>query len=262
MAEESENKKIQPDIFSDVVPESETLPLDGEVVQKDYAKLTEDKGATSAGSSGGGSNTPPSDKGATVAEPTPGAESSPFSPPPTTGKTPEEIQTEAEQAVDLMLKGYSKMHDFSRFLAKKDEQQLAGEHVNGKINLDLTFPLPKGPVTIKEIVGEYNSSIDEAIVVTEEFKDNVRPKLVRIAVKRGWGLSDELSVLAYLVEDLATKAGLLIGLNKSMKMILDMGYESMKKKKKGVEEDTHKEPPIDTTGADNWREASDAKIVD
>lgn len=255
MAEESEESKkiIQPDIFSDVIPDAETLPLDGEVVQKDYAKLTEEKAGPGAGSSGGGSSSPPADKGETVAEPKPGdSASSPLSA-PSTAKTPEEIHNEAEQAVDLMLKGYSKGHDLGRYLTKKDTHQLAAEHSKGKINLDLTFPLPGGPVTIKEIVKEYNDSIDEAIVVTEEFKENVRPKLIRIAIKRGWGLSDELSVLAYLVEDVATKAGLLIGLNKSMKMILDIGYESMKKKDKGVDEkEIPKEDPIDTSGADNW----------
>lgn len=256
MADTDENKKIQPDIFSDVIPEAETLPLDGEVVQKDYAKLTEEKpsGSTSPSGGSGGST---SSSTAPPSEVTPEASTSTASNPlsaPSTAKTPEEIHNEAEQAVDLMLKGYSKAHDFGRYLTKKDGHQLATEHAKGKINLDLTFPLPGGPVSIKEIVKEYNESIDEAIIVTEEFKENVKPKLVRIAIKRGWGLSDELSVLAYLIEDVATKVGLLVGLSKSMKMILDMGYESMKPKKSAEEKETVKEDPIDTSGADTWRE--------
>lgn len=220
-------KSIPIDIFSDKIA-SEIIPMDDQVEQKDYGNLKNP--GDNSGGSGGGNNT--TDSGGGTSDNS-GGSSKPDSATvnsATPEKTPEEIRTEAEQAVALALRGYDKTHGFARYLTIKDQNKLAGDHAAGKLNLNMSLPLGKGgsTITVGEFIQSYNEQINENIKVSERFKTEITPPLVRIAIKRGWGLSDEMTVLALVAEDLGTKVGLLFGLNKSANMILELSYNQMK----------------------------------
>ncbi len=102
-------KEIPKDIFSDVIPEAEILPLDGEVKQQahgvlqDTAQTSDKKPGTET--SGGDNKPPTSDNTAATSD-------SSAKPPDSTmtatnqAKTPEEIKTGAEQAAMLAIHGY------------------------------------------------------------------------------------------------------------------------------------------------------------
>lgn len=265
-----EKKELPLDIFSDAMPTSEDLPLDGAVVEKEYAVASEEVRPPT----GGGTTTPPpppitnadGTTQAPVAPPVAGVTAEP-------ARTPEQIQSEAAQLVDMLLKGYEKLHGLGRWAGKVDETELVQEHMSGKIDLNTELPLGRKSITVKEFFHEYNASIDENIVVDDEFKEKIKPPLIRIAIKRGWALGDEMYVGMLLGEDLATKASMLIGLKKSANLVLKACHDLMKKKNgaadlkeereekhdKADEKNTEDVPFTETKidESDSWREESE-----
>ena len=258
-------KDIPADIFSDEIPQAEIIPLAGEMNTKDYAGIKDGPKT----SSDGGSNKPPvTPTDGTTATPDPN--NGPTPDPSTTAaaigtKTPEEIRTEAEQMVAMMLRGYEKMHGLGRWAGKVDQNELMNQHLSGKIDLNLLLPLgKKGPVPVQQFFTDYNESIDENIVVTNKFKEEITPPLVRIAIKRGWILGDELFVAMLLSEDLATKVSMLVGLKKSANLVLEACQGIMKKQNETTQkQEVKKEAPVEQATQMNedqmWEQANDAE---
>ena len=235
------------DLFSDKMPGEEVLPLDGQVRHKEYASLPDATAETSSSSSTSSDGvTPP---------PTPAV----IEPP----KTPEEINSQAEATVLLMLKGYDKLHSLGRWLGKVDQGDLTQQHAKGKIDLERILPLGKKTITVQDFFTEYNQGIDENIVVTQEFKDQITPPLKRICIKRGWLLSDEGTVLVLLGEDLSTKVSMLIGLKKSANLVLNAVQEMTKatrEKSEGKKQPpTQEEHPAPAEEIVDWHEAGDGE---
>ena len=199
-----EGKKIPVDIFSDKIPNKEVLPLDGQVKTKDYAALPNDQ----PGAEPGGSIPPATTPGSAATSPA------------ATPANPEEIKNQAEQTVDLMLRGYEKLHALGRYLGKVDQNELASMHASGKMDLEQELPIGNKKVSVGNFFNEYNTELDTNISVSEDFVKNIKPPLTRICIKRNWLLSDELYVGSILAEDLTTKVSLLIGLKKSANLIL------------------------------------------
>ncbi len=251
-AETSASTDLPADLFSDKIPGEEVLPLDGQVKEMSYAALPTDGGTPVAAGATTFEEAKPGDPSATA--PT----TAPVAPPP----TPEEMKSQAEQTADLMLKGYDKIHVLGRYLGKVADNDLAQMHAKGKINLDQQLPIGKKRVRIGDFFDEYNQSIDENIVVSEEFKTNIKPPLVRVCLKHGWLLNDEMYILTLLADDVVTKTSMLIGLKKSANLILDACQQMMKatnernaeskaKVKEAPPADQH--PPMPEEAAD-WHE--------
>lgn len=267
-AETPASTDLPADLFDDKIPSAEVLPLDGPVKEKAYAALPTDQpaGPSASGASpatpseGGGA--PPADPGATAPtasfDSTPSAPAQPVAPP----LTLQEINDQASQTADLMIRGYDKLHMLGRYLGKIDEQELGRLHSKGKINLEQTFPVGKKTITAAGFFSDYNAGIEENIVVSTEFKEKIRPPLIRICVKRNWLLNDEAYVLTMLAEDMTTKVSMLIGLKKSANLVLEACHEIMKKQNtKAPEAKVSEHPEAKGPGAPSdfeqpvdWRE--------
>lgn len=221
------------DLFSDKMPGEEVLPLDGQVKEKPYAALPGDA-AESTPSTG-------TEKSSSESSSTPSPDAKPAEKP----LTPEEIQSQASQTADLLLKGYDKLHALGRWIGKVDESDLAQMHAKGKINLEQVLPLGKKSITVHGFFQEYNQGIDQNIVVEQEFKDKIKPPLVRECVRRGWLLSDMNYILVMTAEDLSTKIGMLVGLKKSANLVLNACQEMMKAQREQGQ--TKKSPPQQQT---------------
>lgn len=247
------------DLFSDKIPDSEVLPLDGPVKVKDYAALPSD--ATEPKPSPNGSEP----AATTFQEAKPGDSTAPapavVTPPP----TPEEIQSQAAQTADLLIKGYDKLHMLGRWAGRVDESELSQMHAKGKINLDQILPLGRKSITVQDFFAEYNAGINENIVVSQEFKDNIRPPLIRECVRRGWLMNDMTYILVLLGEDVVAKTSMLVGLKKSANLVLDAcktmvaTQKEMGKTKKAdrtPEPSDNIEPPPAEENVD-WREPTE-----
>lgn len=251
-------KEIPDDLFSDTIPSDPVLPLDGQVKTKDYAVINDGSGNNGGGGKNppippvsGDSTPPPTGDGSSIPPPVgDGSMSPPLSP---GGKTPEEIRTEAEQMVKLILKGYDKLHGVGRWVGKIDDNQLMNLHMQKKIDLDYKLPLGTKSIAVRDFFSGYNQEIDENIIVTDEFKEAVTPPLVRIAIKRGWSMGDEMYVMMLAAEDLGTKMSMLVGLKKSANLILDACMQIMKAKNTPPPEGKKEKPDINPES--HWKDA-------
>jgi hypothetical protein len=123
----------------------------------------------------------------------------------------------AEMTLDIYEKGCG----FLGKLPEISEQKLDKLIAEGEIDGDIQLPTESGNLGVKDFAVEYNSSIKEAFEVTDDFKDKVRPPLIRVFKKRGIGMTDEQLLAYYFVTDLGTKTAQAFMLRKTANNILD-----------------------------------------
>ncbi len=155
--------------------------------------------------------------------------------------TPAEKLFAAEQLADAMIMGYDKLHNLGRWYIKKSEEDLYEDHVEGKIDIQMSIPLdenPNGPtLNLGEFTKEFNTEVDNNFVLSQGFKDRVRPPLIRICEKNGWGMTDEQTLAFAVIEDLAGKTAMCIGMKKAYNKMYGMFAKMHEGKKKELEEE-------------------------
>ena len=150
----------------------------------------------------------------------------------------EDKRKAAEVTVDIALQGYEMVHMGVRKIVKISDNQKTQWATKKELdfNQQLSIDETGNTVTASQFFDRYNKTIDELIVVDKEFKDKITPPLVRIVMKRGWGLSDEQTAIALLMKDVGIKGSLLYGVNSSLNMIVKKLKEdtALKKKTEGT----------------------------
>jgi hypothetical protein len=127
----------------------------------------------------------------------------------------------AEMMAEMTLDIYEKGCGFLGKLPEISESKLDQLIAEGEIDPDIQLPTESGNIGVKDFAVEYNSSIKDAFEVSEDFKNNVRPPLIRVFKKRGIGMTDEQLLAYYFVTDLGTKTAQALMLRKTSKNILD-----------------------------------------
>jgi len=127
----------------------------------------------------------------------------------------------AEMMAEMTLDIYEKGCGFLGKLPEISESKLDKLIAEGEIDGDIELPTESGNLGVKDFAVEYNSSIKEAFEVTDDFKDKVRPPLIRVFKKRGIGMTDEQLLAYYFVTDLGTKTAQAFMLRKTANNILD-----------------------------------------
>ena len=127
----------------------------------------------------------------------------------------------AEMMAEMTLDIYEKGCGFLGKLPEISEQKLDKLIAEGEIDGDIQLPTESGNLGVKDFAVEYNSSIKEAFEVNDDFKDKVRPPLIRVFKKRGIGMTDEQLLAYYFVTDLGTKTAQAFMLRKTANNILD-----------------------------------------
>ena len=127
----------------------------------------------------------------------------------------------AEMMAEMTLDIYEKGCGFLGKLPEISESKLDKLIAEGEIDGDIQLPTESGNLGVKDFAVEYNSSIKDAFEVSEDFKNNVRPPLIRVFKKRGIGMTDEQLLAYYFVTDLGTKTAQAFMLRKTANNILD-----------------------------------------
>lgn len=127
----------------------------------------------------------------------------------------------AEMMAEMTLDIYEKGCGFLGKLPEISESKLDELIAEGEIDPDIQLPTESGNIGVKDFAVEYNSSIKDAFEVSEDFKNNVRPPLIRVFKKRGIGMTDEQLIGYYFITDLGTKFAQALMLRKTTKNILD-----------------------------------------
>lgn len=123
----------------------------------------------------------------------------------------------AAELVDSVLDVYGLAHQFGAWVAKVNLDKLTIDEMEGKI--DLSVPLQVSATqtkTLKQFLEQYNLDCEKNIAVDEDFVNKVRPIMIRVAEKRGWGLTDEERLLYLFGRDIFEKSALIYGMKKGV----------------------------------------------
>lgn len=149
---------------------------------------------------------------------------------------PQEKQVACEQMVDTFLGMYESLHTVAINFAKVSEDKVQEMGIKGDLDPSERIPVDEqgNTMTVMDFVKSYNDQTEEALGYDREFNLKVRPAMVRIFMKKGWGLTDEQFVLLAFGQDLATKGAMFYGLKKSINGTLDLIKKQHKRSKGGI----------------------------
>jgi hypothetical protein len=139
-----------------------------------------------------------------------------------------------ESLVDTVLDAYEQAHRYAQYVVKVDEETLMQKQAEGKIDLSMQIPVSEtgDTMSVAEFVAQYNEKGANAIKYDKEFGIKVRPAMIRVFMKRGWGMTDEQFLLYMFGKDIAIKVGIMFQLKKTINGTLEM-IEKMHKRNGG-----------------------------
>ena len=127
----------------------------------------------------------------------------------------------AEMMADMTLDIYDKACFYMGKIPEISESKLDKLIAEGEIDPTIQLQTEAGAMPIKDFAVEFNDSIKDAFQVTDEFKEKVKPPLIRVFKKRGIGMNDEQLLAYYFVTDLGAKGAQAFMLRKTANGILD-----------------------------------------
>jgi hypothetical protein len=139
-----------------------------------------------------------------------------------------------ESLVDTVLDAYEQAHRYAQYVVKVDEETLMQKQAEGKIDLSMQIPVSEtgDTMSVAEFVAQYNEQGANAIKYDKDFGIKVRPAMIRVFMKRGWGMTDEQFLLYMFGKDIAIKVGIMFQLKKTINGTLEM-IEKMHKRNGG-----------------------------
>jgi len=158
-----------------------------------------------------------------------------------------------ESLVDTCLDAYEQLHRYAQMVVKVDEEQLMQKQAEGKIDLSMEVPVTENgdTMSVGEFVAQFNQQSQDALKYDKEFGYKVRPAMIRVFMKRGWGMTDEQYLLYMFGKDVAVKLSIMYQLKKTINNTLDVfekahqrnyGGGSSKVYQSEIIEDDYEEP--------------------
>ena len=137
------------------------------------------------------------------------------------------------QLVDTFLDGYKVIHTFGQRYFTISEEEIVKKAIKGEINPDMRIPISQTQtISVQEFIGEYNRQVQEVLVVEDDFIEKVKPVMIRVFMKRGYGMTDEQFLMFAFGKDLITKGAQLYTFKKSLTQSLKMMTEMYNKQTK------------------------------
>ena len=135
-----------------------------------------------------------------------------------------------ESLVDTCLDAYEQLHIYGQMFVKVDEEVLMQKQAENKLDLSVQIPISENGETMSmgEFVAQFNEQSTQAIKYDKEFGYKVRPAMIRVFTKRGWGMTDEQFLLYMFGKDIAVKVSLIYSLKKTINNTLTM-FEKLHK---------------------------------
>lgn len=169
----------------------------------------------------------------------------------------------AEMTLDIYEKGCFYMGKIPEISESKIDKLIA----EGEIDPSIQLQTEAGAMPIKDFAVEFNDSIKEAFVVSDEFKEKVKAPLIRVFKKRGIGMTDEQLLAYYFGTDIATKGAQAFMLKKTTNSILDSLRENtMAMREQQIRTETPRpprpEPVRDTTSTPRNINSTDPEPID
>ena len=128
-----------------------------------------------------------------------------------------------ESLVDTVLDAYEQAHRYAQYIVKVDEESLMERQAQGKLDLSMQIPVTEtgDTMSVAEFVAQYNEQSANALAYDKDFGYKVRPAMIRVFMKRGWGMTDEQFLMYMFGKDIAVKVGIMYQLRKTINGTLD-----------------------------------------
>lgn len=141
-----------------------------------------------------------------------------------------------ESLVDTVLDAYEQLHKYAQFVVKVDEEELMRKQAEDKIDLTQEIPVTENgdTMTVGEFVGQFNQQSQDALKYDKEFGYKVRPAMIRVFMKRGWGMTDEQYLLYMFGKDIAVKVSIMYQLKKTINNTLDVLEKAHRQNRRGA----------------------------
>jgi len=157
-----------------------------------------------------------------------------------------------ESLVDTCLDAYEQLHKYAQHIVKVDEEELMQKQAEDKIDLEQIIPVTENgdSMSVGEFIGQFNQQSQQALKYDKEFGFKVRPAMIRVFMKKGWGMSDEQFLLYMFGKDIAIKVGIMYQLKKSINTTistLEKAHKRQKQQSRGyseIVEEEHESTPI------------------
>lgn len=105
---------------------------------------------------------------------------------------PDEKRIACESMVDTVLDTYASLLKMGSNFVKLKDDKLASLIANDEIDGTMSMPLENGEeVSLQEFFNSYNEQVEETLEYDREFGLKVRPAMIRVFIKKGWGMTDE-----------------------------------------------------------------------
>lgn len=124
--------------------------------------------------------------------------------------SPLEQKQGTEMSAEIVISAYEGLHNLVRKSITVSRETLITKHQEGKIDVNEIFipaeSSPDGnPITNLQFYDSFNTQVNQEFIVTNDFKDKVRPPLQRLAQKFGLAASDEVYVAVAFGTDILQK---------------------------------------------------------
>ena len=127
-----------------------------------------------------------------------------------------------ENIVDTFLGAYGLLHEWGYKFVSVSDEDITDYAMNGDIDLSIEYPLStEKNITFKEFCDSYNDQAKDILSVDEEFVEDVRPRLIRIAMKHDMGMTDEAYCIYKFSVDIAQKGGAIYSFKKQMSLTIE-----------------------------------------
>ncbi len=138
-----------------------------------------------------------------------------------------DLKLGAEAAADMVIAGYVWMHALGNKWLQISPKQLARMEENGEINLQAMIDYDANHrITAGEFIEQYNQQVSNVLQVSDEFKDEVKPLLTELFIKKNVKISLETRILIVFGKDLAAKMFIIAQQKQQVKLILNSVKEA------------------------------------
>ena len=133
-----------------------------------------------------------------------------------------------EQMVDASLDLYETLWGLGGRFAQVGEQKLQELVNDGSLDPSRRIPIEDTSVSIFEFFQNYNQQVAEVSKVDKDFKKKVRPAMVRVFSKHGWGMTDEQFLGIAFAKDSIMRGISLFQMKKSINALINQLAEENK----------------------------------
>lgn len=106
---------------------------------------------------------------------------------------------------NMILDGYSTVWSYANKLVKISDSKIRQLERKGVIDTNTQIPLGNDRIRLIDAVRQFNNLGGNPFILSEEFKDEVRPILARVLSKKGIGMTDEQYLIYIFGKDIAEK---------------------------------------------------------